>query len=543
MTLSTTDRMGTGSAVVTFSIVSGAPPVVVPTLAGSATAAGFVGLPIQYSLGAPGVTSFTAAGLPAGLAFDAATGLFTGTPTATGIFPVAVSAVNTAGTTSATVTFDIEAAPAAPVWTNPAVMTATLGRPFSGTITVSNGSLAPTATNYTAANLPAGLSLAPQTGILNGTPSGPVGTYTVSITGLVGLSAVPCGSLTLVVQEASTAGPPLLTSAAGALGLVDGRFVYKPDDAVFVPAAGSLPAGLGYDPTTGTISGYPTTAGNFPASLQAAGAARSSDRRRPAGQHPFENARGNDAGTSPSATLTIRVVAPTVSLPRVTIQPTGGTAGEEAGFTFTAAATGAPTPTYQWSRNGARIAGATGATLTLPTLKPTDSGDYTVVAANSAGRVTSSVATLLVLTNYGPWRTDHFTAEEIAAGRAGDNVSFTGDGVSNLLKYALDLDPRQPLSVALPVVGSRSTATGLLAIEFNRDAGAVDINYLVEASSDLLAWTTIAQSISGASTVGTNGSGGAVEVVLTGTSQRHVTVKATPSTSGSQFLRLRVTRP
>ncbi len=49
-----------------------------------------------------------------------------------------------------------------------------------------------------------------------------------------------------------------------------------------------------------------------------------------------------------------------------------------------------PTPTYQWFKDAAAIAGATGATLSIPAVTIADEGIYTVRIANPLGQVTSS---------------------------------------------------------------------------------------------------------------------------------------------------------
>lgn len=53
--------------------------------------------------------------------------------------------------------------------------------------------------------------------------------------------------------------------------------------------------------------------------------------------------------------------------------------------------------TYVWQKDGTLIPGATNATLTLTSVKPTDAGAYTVTATNSGGSVTSNAATLTVV--------------------------------------------------------------------------------------------------------------------------------------------------
>jgi hypothetical protein len=65
--------------------------------------------------------------------------------------------------------------------------------------------------------------------------------------------------------------------------------------------------------------------------------------------------------------------------------------------TFAVVATGAPTLTYQWRKNGADIAGAIANSYTSPSAAAADDGsEFTVVVANGSGTVESGVAILSV---------------------------------------------------------------------------------------------------------------------------------------------------
>ena len=97
-----------GSAVVpTASASSGAPVITSP-----ASAPGIAGTPFSaYAVAATGgPTSYSATGLPAGLTFNTQTGAISGTPTVAGTSVVAVTATNSFGTTSGTVTITVAAA-------------------------------------------------------------------------------------------------------------------------------------------------------------------------------------------------------------------------------------------------------------------------------------------------------------------------------------------------------------------------------------------------------------------------------------------------
>ncbi len=87
------------------------------------------------------------------------------------------------------------------------------------------------------------------------------------------------------------------------------------------------------------------------------------------------------------------------------------------------------------------------------------------------------------------WKADHFTASELAdPAISGDTAAPAGDGVPNLLKYALGEDPWKPMPAdRRPSLG---TSRGHLELRFDRPAGRSDLRYIVEASSDLSTWTS-----------------------------------------------------
>jgi hypothetical protein len=71
-----------------------------------------------------------------------------------------------------------------------------------------------------------------------------------------------------------------------------------------------------------------------------------------------------------------------------------------AGFnaSFTVAAIGDPQLAYQWQFDGTNLTGATNDSLTLIQVPPAAAGGYAAVVSNSFGVVTSSVATLTIIT-------------------------------------------------------------------------------------------------------------------------------------------------
>lgn len=85
-----------------------------------------------------------------------------------------------------------------------------------------------------------------------------------------------------------------------------------------------------------------------------------------------------------------------VSAPEITAQPVAVSVAAGGTATFSATVTGDPTPTLQWQRDGAALAGATGATLRLSNVTSADAGNYRLVATNPYGTATSNAVALTV---------------------------------------------------------------------------------------------------------------------------------------------------
>jgi hypothetical protein len=131
-----------------------------------------------------------------------------------------------------------------------------------------------------------------------------------------------------------------------------------------------------------------------------------------------------------------------VDPPSFTAQPTNQSviAGNTA--LFSASVTGATPLAYQWLQNGTNpvnvgnISGATTNVLSLVSVTAGNAGNYTLVATNSYGAATSSVATLTVLLP--PTITVPPAAQTI---QCGSNASFSVTATSTApLKYQWSLD-------------------------------------------------------------------------------------------------------
>ncbi|MEM7165378.1 MAG: immunoglobulin domain-containing protein [Planctomycetota bacterium] len=100
------------------------------------------------------------------------------------------------------------------------------------------------------------------------------------------------------------------------------------------------------------------------------------------------NVCGSD--TSQVAALVVQTA------PVIDVVPLPITACPGDSVTFTASASGDPTPTVQWQFNGTDIPGATGNSFTINPVSPADGGSYTFVATNACGTATSAAAVLTV---------------------------------------------------------------------------------------------------------------------------------------------------
>lgn len=122
-TISATNASGTGSATLTITLSAIAAPAITSAMMASVT----WGVALSYQITASNVpTSFGATGLPAGVTVNTATGLISGTATASGTFNATISATNAAGTGSKALTITIGTQ--APVAAS-ATMTAQLNTP------------------------------------------------------------------------------------------------------------------------------------------------------------------------------------------------------------------------------------------------------------------------------------------------------------------------------------------------------------------------------------------------------------------------------
>ena len=304
----TASNIAGSSAPQTITITIGAASA--PLITSAPVVDGIVGLPLTYVITTTGSTPMTlsTSALPTGLSFAGTT--ISGTPTAAGTTNVTLTASNAGGTAHATLAIVIAAA-VPPLITSPLAENATVGTPFSYTITASG--TAPL-TLGVVQPLPAGLSFDGVASI-SGTPSA-AGTPTITLTAANGVGQTTQASLVLTISAPVA---PAITSALTAAGVVGVPFSYTITASGSAPitfAVHNMPPGLVFDGVA-TISGTPTAAAVYPVLLDAS----------------------NAAGGAPEQTLEVTIVNPvalTITSPLVA----AATVGAPFSYTITASGTG-----------------------------------------------------------------------------------------------------------------------------------------------------------------------------------------------------------
>lgn len=124
------------------------------------------------------------------------------------------------------------------------------------------------------------------------------------------------------------------------------------------------------------------------------------------------------------------------------------------------------------------------------------STDITTGAATFSGATLNytfpsySMSVVVVKGQFEAWREQHFTAAELSDWTiSGDTAQPAHDGVTNLMKYALGLDPKTPAASGLPALSSTAlSGKKYLTLSFTQWRSLTDITYQVEVSSDLQTW-------------------------------------------------------
>ena len=184
--------------------------------------------------------------------------------------------------------------------------------------------------------------------------------------------------------------------------------------------------------------------------------------------------------------------------PAISLQPldVAVAAGSDANFAI--AASGSPTPLYQWriSTDGgvtwsqlsesASYAGTNTAALTIHSATAAMSGDqFQCVVSNGVNpAATSQAAALTVLTPFQQWQILHFGSTTADGAQVTDDPNH--DGIANLLRFVLGGDPHVPGSTPLPTLTATPNSGGAtMVFRYQRKLAAAAVDQVVEYTADL----------------------------------------------------------
>jgi hypothetical protein len=200
--------------------------------------------------------------LPPGLTFSSS-GLLSGTPTSANNYTFTLEAVdNGGGAGNRPYTFSVGTAGVIAIHPANPLPDGTINVPYNQTLTTTGGSGSGNSFSVTGGALPAGLTLSAG-GVISGTPGagGPF-SFTASVTDGAGNTGSQLYNLNIIVPITvnpatlpnGTAGTPYNQTVTASGGTAPYNFTVPP---------GTLPTGLGLNPSTGAITGTPTTPGTY----------------------------------------------------------------------------------------------------------------------------------------------------------------------------------------------------------------------------------------------------------------------------------------
>lgn len=383
-----------------------------------------------------------------------------GTPAAAGTTSCTVTAwdgLNGTGGNSSkiTVTFNISGvtSTAPSITTQPSSQTVTVGGAVTFTVAAS-GNPAPTY-QWNKDGVAIG-GATNTTYTIAAAASGDAGTYTAVATNSAGSATSAGATLTVQAAPPPNTAPSITTQPVSQTVTAGGSVTFT------VGASGNPAPTFQWKKDGAAIGGATSTSYTIAATV-------SGD----AGVYTAVATNSAGSATSSGATLTVQAAPPVNTPPSITTQPVGQTVTAGSSVTFTVAASGTPAPTYQWSKGGVAIGGATSPALSLSNVQSSDAGSYTAVATNIAGTATSAAATLTVQAPPPP-----NTAPSITLQPASQTVTV-GGSVTLTVGASGNPAPTYQWSKGGVAIGGASGAAYTIAAATLGDAG----NYTVLVSN------------------------------------------------------------
>ena len=419
--------------------------------------------------------------LPNGLKLNAS-GLISGTPSATGTFGFTVQ-LSDATRPSQQATQHLSIAVSNPLKSTTSQTLPAEGvanAPYSVGLSATGGTQ-PYTWSVSSGSLPLGLTLNAASGVISGTPSS-AGTTTFT----VGLSdsSLPVQSTTEKLTLTVVTAPAVATSSlpGGITGTaysqtLAGAFGTAPYKWSLVPGQGVLPDGLILDPTTGVISGKPTAAGAFPFTVQLADS------------------------TTPSLTATQHLsIAVSNLLTSTTPANLPAEAVANAPYSATLTATGGTRP-YSWSVTtgklplGLSLDATTGVISGTPTVVGTTTFTALLADASLPVQTLTQPITLIVV------KTPAVSTSSLPGGVTGTGYSQTLVGTFGTAPYKWSLVPGQGalpdgliLDPTTGVISGKPTAAGafpfIVQLADSTTPSLTATQHLSIAVSNLLTSTT-----------------------------------------------------
>ena len=259
-----------------------------------------------------------------------------------------------------------------PTITSAASATFTVGQSGSFTVTAT-GTPAPIF-SVASGTFPSWAAFNAATGVINGVPTSAAGSpFSFTIQAANGATPVPTQSFTLTVVLPAAA--PLFTTHPQTQLAAVGATV-----TLSVAATGNPAPTYLWKKNTLAMPGQ-TNSSLVLANVQSIDA----------GSYTVVATNASGTATSNAAVLTV------ATPPMIATHPRSQTVAPAQGFALTVGVTGTAPFTYQWSKDGTAIGGATGASYSVASATEAHQGSYRVTVTNAVGSAVSNAATIALI--------------------------------------------------------------------------------------------------------------------------------------------------